>query len=460
MEDQHRQRDQRELLPEPLVGADHLRQRLRRLRLVGDQRILVHRLHDRRIARELLVFQMQDVRVRGEVAQTLENREREIGRRHFMREALADQSGEVGRVLERVNAGDDAAGAVAEHEERDAGLARLREMHERGGVPDVVAELLDEEALALGAPAPPEIDRIHREPAGRQLIGDPRVVAAVGVEAGNNRDDGTDAGLRPPRSNEQFVTVGARHPIFVGLAGGWLRHVPLLVRAQHIICEALARWKKYRAKKGIAPKLTETSSARYVVVTAAPYRVSHAIPSQMALTITAIVCAFNESRLLPGCLYSLKAQTRPPDDILVINNASTDQTAAVARAVPGVRVVDEPRKGLVVARETARRAAHTDLLAFLDADCRAPITLLARAMTQFERGGCVAVTGPYRFYDWHQTGRTLIRAYDVVVAPPTHAVVHDLCGIGAVLYGGNFIVRSDTLASIGGFDQRIEFHGE
>jgi hypothetical protein len=62
----------------------------------------------------------------------------------------------------------------------------------------------------------------------------------------------------------------------------------------------------------------------------------------MGLTIAVIVCAYNESRLLPGCLYSLRAQTRPPDDILVINNASTDRTAAVARAVPGIRVVEEP----------------------------------------------------------------------------------------------------------------------
>jgi len=63
-----------------------------------------------------------------------------------------------------------------------------------------------------------------------------------------------------------------------------------------------------------------------------------------------IVCAHNEARLLPACLHSLLAQTRPADDILVINNASTDETGAVARAVPGVRVVDEPAKGLVVAR--------------------------------------------------------------------------------------------------------------
>jgi glycosyltransferase involved in cell wall biosynthesis len=75
----------------------------------------------------------------------------------------------------------------------------------------------------------------------------------------------------------------------------------------------------------------------------------------LALTITAIVCAFNEAYCLPACLFSLLAQTRPPDEILVVNNASTDATAAVAQAVPGVRVIDEPTKGLVVARERARR---------------------------------------------------------------------------------------------------------
>jgi len=181
----------------------------------------------------------------------------------------------------------------------------------------------------------------------------------------------------------------------------------------------------------------------------------------MGLTIATIVCAYNESRLLPACLYSLRAQTRPPDEILVIDNASTDATAAVARAVPGVRVVGEPQKGLVVARETGRRAARADVVAFVDADCRAPITWLERVESRFDRTDApVAVTGPYRFYDWDLTGRALVRAYDLVVAPPTHALVHHLCGVGAILYGGNFAVRSEALAEIGGFDRRIEFHGE
>ena len=78
----------------------------------------------------------------------------------------------------------------------------------------------------------------------------------------------------------------------------------------------------------------------------------------MSLTISVIVSAYNEERFLPACLASLARQTRPPDEIVVVNNASTDGTRAVAASAPGVTVVDEPRKGLVIARETGRRHAR------------------------------------------------------------------------------------------------------
>jgi glycosyltransferase involved in cell wall biosynthesis len=181
----------------------------------------------------------------------------------------------------------------------------------------------------------------------------------------------------------------------------------------------------------------------------------------MRPTISVIVCAYNEAAFLPACLHSLLAQTRSPDEIIVVNNASTDDTGAVARRIPGVRVVDEPDKGLVVARETGRRHATGELLAFVDADCRPPLRWLERLERRFLKyPAVVGVTGPYRFYDWDWTGRTLIRAYDLVVAPPTHLIVHYGFAAGAVFYGGNFGVRRAALERIGGFDRTIEFHGE
>ena len=182
------------------------------------------------------------------------------------------------------------------------------------------------------------------------------------------------------------------------------------------------------------------------------------------MTITAIVCAYNEARHLPACLFSLLAQTRPPDEIIIINNASTDDTGdvarTIARAASSMRVIDEPAKGLVVARETARRAARGSVLAYVDADCRVPLRWLERIEAQFVSSSAVAVTGPYKFYDWDALGRALISVYDILVAPATHVAVHHMLGIGAILYGGNFAVRADALSLIGGFDKTIEFHGE
>lgn len=179
------------------------------------------------------------------------------------------------------------------------------------------------------------------------------------------------------------------------------------------------------------------------------------------LKISVIVCAHNEARYLPGCLHSVLAQSRVPDEILVVNNASTDETRRVASQIPHVAVVDEPRKGLVVARETGRRRSSGDVLMYLDADCRAPLTWVERIERRFQSDAAlVALSGPYRYYDWDWLGRLLIRVYDFTVAPATQLLVKHLLCIGTIFYGGNFAVRREALERIGGFDTTIDFHGE
>lgn len=179
------------------------------------------------------------------------------------------------------------------------------------------------------------------------------------------------------------------------------------------------------------------------------------------MTLTVIVCAYNEERYLAGCLHSLLAQTRVPGEIIVVDNASTDRTADVAAAVAGVRVVAEPRKGLTRAREAGRHAARGDVLLYLDADCRAPLQWVERVERAFAKDpALLALSGPYRFYDWDLWGRLLIRAYDLLVAPATQVLAKHLLRVGTVFYGGNFAVRREALARIGGFDTSIAFHGE
>ena len=181
----------------------------------------------------------------------------------------------------------------------------------------------------------------------------------------------------------------------------------------------------------------------------------------LPLKISVIVCAHNEARYLPACLHSVLAQSRVPDQVLIINNASTDETSVVASQIPHVDVVEEPRKGLVVARETGRRHASGDVLIYLDADCRAPLTWVERIEARFvDDPKLIALSGPYRYYDWDWWGPLLIRAYDLTLAPATQLLVKHLLRIGTIFYGGNFAVRREALDHIGGFDTSIEFHGE
>lgn len=183
---------------------------------------------------------------------------------------------------------------------------------------------------------------------------------------------------------------------------------------------------------------------------------SEALPSRL----TVIVCAWNEESTVAACLHSVLAQTRPADEIILVDNGSTDRTREIAAAIPGITVVDEARKGLTRARAAGARASTGDVIAWLDADCRAPLRWLERIEARMARPGVVAVTGPFRYYDWHRSGRMLLGLYDLVAAPAANVVVRDVLGRGALLYGGNFAVRRDTLARIGGIDTSIEFHGE
>ena len=91
------------------------------------------------------------------------------------------------------------------------------------------------------------------------------------------------------------------------------------------------------------------------------------------MRLSIVVPAYNEEAYLPDCLESILIQTRDlaePAEIIVVNNASTDRTPEVALGYPGVRVVDEPRKGLTFARQAGYAASTGDLVANVDSDSR------------------------------------------------------------------------------------------
>ncbi|RCV51957.1 glycosyltransferase family 2 protein [Marinitenerispora sediminis] len=119
------------------------------------------------------------------------------------------------------------------------------------------------------------------------------------------------------------------------------------------------------------------------------------------MRISVIVPAFNEEAVIGRCLEALVGQTSPVDEILVVDNNSTDGTAEVAARFEdrGVRVVREPRQGLIPARNRGFDEATGDVLGRIDAD-----TVVERDWSQRLREAAAdptvsAVTGPSWFYD-------------------------------------------------------------
>lgn len=88
----------------------------------------------------------------------------------------------------------------------------------------------------------------------------------------------------------------------------------------------------------------------------------------MKLTISVVIPAHNESKNIAACLESLANQTIKADEIILVNNNSTDDTVKIASSYPGLKIINETRKGITYARTAGFNAAKNEIIARIDAD--------------------------------------------------------------------------------------------
>jgi glycosyltransferase involved in cell wall biosynthesis len=104
-----------------------------------------------------------------------------------------------------------------------------------------------------------------------------------------------------------------------------------------------------------------------------------------------VIPAHNAARTLAHTLGSLVAQTVQPNEVILVDDGSTDATAAIAsdflRRLPNLRVISVRHQGVSAARNTAIHASRSDYIAPLDSDDVWHPTYLEKMLTRCKQAG-------------------------------------------------------------------------
>jgi glycosyltransferase involved in cell wall biosynthesis len=135
--------------------------------------------------------------------------------------------------------------------------------------------------------------------------------------------------------------------------------------------------------------------------------------------ISVIVPAYNEEKLLPATLRSIReamsAFTRIPweAELVVCDNNSTDRTAELARDT-GAKVVFEPVNQIGRARNTGAAAASGDWLIFVDADSHPSEALFADVVETIQSGRCLAGGSTVRLDGHYPVGSLVTSGWNLL----------------------------------------------
>jgi GT2 family glycosyltransferase len=176
-------------------------------------------------------------------------------------------------------------------------------------------------------------------------------------------------------------------------------------------------------------------------------RLTNRRPMKQLPPITVVMPVFNASESVGACLDALRASSHRPDEIIAVDDASTDSSVQLCEE-RGARIVRmDARKGPAAARNVGLECARTELVLFVDSDvCVAPDTV-ERAADAFRRRPEIAAV--FGSYDSAPAKRNFFSQYKNLY----HHYVHQQGdSASSTFWAGCGAVRRAAFVEVGGFD--------
>ena len=191
-----------------------------------------------------------------------------------------------------------------------------------------------------------------------------------------------------------------------------------------------------------------------------PY-IQFILSRELKMRASIIIPAHNEEKYIKNTLEAAVHQSFPSYfEVIVVDNASTDNTFKVANSFENVKVVREEKKGVQFARERGRHEAKGEILAYLDADSIPHENWLKNGIAYFSQPDVVGVSGPYDYYDEKPFLRFVSFLFQKVFFRAVHFIVQDVLHKAGVMLGGNAFIKASAMEKIGGFNTSIVFYGD
>ena len=157
--------------------------------------------------------------------------------------------------------------------------------------------------------------------------------------------------------------------------------------------------------------------------------------------VSVIIPTYNCAKYIAQSIDSVLAQSRPPAEILIVDDGSTDDTRIVVSAFsdPRIRYLEGPHRGTAATRNRGIDVASGDYLAFLDADDRWRPAMLERQLGVLETdaGLVCSFTNFLRFVEG--TGEILPEQFDYYAELSTLPVTPSACGHALIVEGDAFL---------------------